>query len=98
MTIRERIGAFVEAPRIQRFITALIVLNAISLGLETSPEVRAGMGDILAVIDQNSAGKDAGELVDGKAVEIPVHASIKDFLNSQSSKIKYLLIFSIEIA
>ena len=51
MTMRERIGAFVEAPRIQRFITALIVLNAISLGLETSPEVRARMGDILAVID-----------------------------------------------
>ena len=49
--MRERIGAFVEAPRIQRFITALIVLNAISLGLETSPEVRARMGDILAVID-----------------------------------------------
>ena len=51
MTMRERVGAFVEAPRIQRFITALIVLNAISLGLETSPEVRARMGDILAVID-----------------------------------------------
>lgn len=51
MTMRERIGAFVEAPRIQRFITALIVLNAISLGLETSPEVRARMGNILAVID-----------------------------------------------
>ena len=51
MTMRERIGAFVEAPRIQRFITALIILNAISLGLETSPEVRARMGDILAVID-----------------------------------------------
>ena len=51
MTMRERIGAFVEAPRIQRFITALIVLNAISLGLETSPEVRARIGDILAVID-----------------------------------------------
>ena len=51
MTMRERIGSFVEAPRIQRFITALIVLNAISLGLETSPEVRARMGDILAVID-----------------------------------------------
>ena len=49
--MRERIGAFVEAPRIQRFITALIVLNAISLGLETSPEVRARIGDILVVID-----------------------------------------------
>ena len=52
MTMRERIGAFVEAPRIQRFIMAMIVLNAISLGLETSPEVRARMGDILAVIDR----------------------------------------------
>ena len=51
MTMRERIGALVEAPRIQRFITALIILNAISLGLETSPEVRARIGDILAVID-----------------------------------------------
>ena len=51
MTMRERIGALVEAPRIQRFITALIILNAISLGLETSPEVRARMGNILAVID-----------------------------------------------
>ena len=44
--------------------------------------------DILAVIDQNTAGKDAGELVDGKAVDIPVHASIKDFLRSQSTKNK----------
>ena len=52
MTMRERIGAFVEAPRFQRFITVLIVLNAISLGLETSPEVRARMGDTLAVIDR----------------------------------------------
>ena len=52
MTMRERVGAFVEAPRIQRFIMAMIVLNAISLGLETSPEVRARMGDILAVIDR----------------------------------------------
>ena len=42
--------------------------------------------DILAVIDQNTAGKDAGELVEGKAVDIPVHASIKDFLHTQSIK------------
>ena len=42
--------------------------------------------DILAVIDQNTAGKDAGELVDGKSVFIPVHASIKDFLREKSTK------------
>jgi voltage-gated sodium channel len=50
--MREQVGAFVEAPRIQSFITVLIVFNAISLGFETSPEVRARMGDILAAIDR----------------------------------------------
>jgi voltage-gated sodium channel len=49
--MREQVGAFVEAPRIQNFVTVLIVLNAISLGFETSPEVRERMGGILAVID-----------------------------------------------
>ena len=29
MTMREQVGAFVEAPRIQSFITVLIVFNAI---------------------------------------------------------------------
>ena len=52
MTLRERAGAFVGAPRIQNFITALIVFNAITLGLETSPEVRARMGEILMIIDR----------------------------------------------
>ena len=47
--------------------------------------------DILAVIDQNTAGKDAGELVDGKAVGIPIYPSIKDFVNSQSEKYKTAL-------
>ena len=51
MSMRDRVGAFIEAPRIQIFITVLIVLNAISLGLETSPEVRMRMGNILAAID-----------------------------------------------
>ena len=44
--------------------------------------------NILAVIDQNTAGQDAGEIVDGKAVDIPIHASIKDFINAHSSKLK----------
>ena len=42
--------------------------------------------DILAFIDQNTAEKEAGELDDGKAVDIPVDASIKDFLHTQSIK------------
>ncbi|MBB54633.1 MAG: hypothetical protein CMF67_09695 [Magnetovibrio sp.] len=51
MSMRDRVGAFIEAPRVQIFIMVLIVLNAISLGLETSPDVRMRMGNILATID-----------------------------------------------
>ncbi|MBC8259239.1 MAG: DUF1611 domain-containing protein [SAR324 cluster bacterium] len=43
--------------------------------------------DILAVIDQNSAGEDAGKLVDGKVLEIPIHSTLKDFLRSCSSRL-----------
>ena len=51
MSARVRIGAFIEAPRVQKFITVLIVLNAITLGMETSAEIRLRMGNILEVID-----------------------------------------------
>ena len=43
--------------------------------------------EILAVIDQNFAGQDGGEIVTGKNLNIPIHASIKDFLRLQSSKL-----------
>ena len=39
---------------------------------------------ILAVIDQNFAGQDAGEIVTGNNLNIPIHASIKIFLREQS--------------
>ena len=52
MDLRQRIGTFVEQPRIQNFITALIVFNAITLGMETSAEIRARMGEILVIIDR----------------------------------------------
>ncbi len=38
--------------------------------------------NIVAFIDQNSAGKDAGEVLDGKNRNIPVYATIQDFLQS----------------
>ena len=44
--------------------------------------------EILAVIDQNTAGQDAGDIVDGKPVDIPIHASIGDFIRFHSSKLK----------
>lgn len=41
----------VEAPRFQSFITAVILVNAFTLGLETSPTVMAAVGPVLLVID-----------------------------------------------
>ncbi len=52
MSMRERIGAFVMAPKIQNLITGLIVLNAVTLGLETSDVVRANYGAGLHVLDK----------------------------------------------
>lgn len=41
---------------------------------------------ILAIIDQNNAGQDAGQIVNGKDNGIPVLASINDFLLHQSKQ------------
>ncbi len=48
---RRRIAAWVEAPRVQYSIIALIVLNAVTLGLETSPTVMAYIGSWLLALD-----------------------------------------------
>ena len=42
----------IEDPRTERFIMALILLNAVTLGLETSDTVMARYGTVLAVIDR----------------------------------------------
>ena len=47
--------------------------------------------DILAVIDQNFSGQDAGEFVEGKFLDIPIHATINDFLRAQSTKLQLAL-------
>ena len=51
MTARTRIASLVEGRRAQALITALIVLNAVTLGLETSPLIRAAYGPALASFD-----------------------------------------------
>ncbi len=48
---RLRIAAWVEAPRVQRSIVALIVINAFTLGLETSPAVMERIGAWLLALD-----------------------------------------------
>ena len=49
--LRARLGAFIESPRVQTAIIALILFNAITLGLETSDVVMARFGAVLVAID-----------------------------------------------
>lgn len=49
---RERVSVLLESARFERSITALILLNALTLGIETSPQVAAGFGDLLHGFDQ----------------------------------------------
>ena len=51
MTTRLRVAEFIEGQRAQTVITALIVLNAITLGLETSPAIMSEAGVFLGVFD-----------------------------------------------
>ena len=44
--------ALVESRRTERFITALILLNAVTLGLETSPAVMDRIGSLLLAFDR----------------------------------------------
>jgi len=40
--------------------------------------------DILAIIDHVHAGKDAGEVLDGKPRQIPIYASVADYLAAEN--------------
>ncbi|MEQ8736140.1 MAG: ion transporter [Rhodospirillaceae bacterium] len=51
MTLRQRVGHWVEDTPFQRFVTVLIVLNGITLGLETSDTIMAFAGDALLTFD-----------------------------------------------
>jgi voltage-gated sodium channel len=50
--LRARLAQWVEAPRIQRIIVGLIVLNAIVLGLETFPALMHEFGTVLSGLDR----------------------------------------------
>jgi voltage-gated sodium channel len=49
---RGRFGAWVESSRIQRFLIALIIVNAVILGMETSPSLMARWGELLVALDR----------------------------------------------
>ena len=50
--LRQRLGVWVESRRIQYIIIALIMLNAITLGLETSPRAMEAAGPMLMLLDK----------------------------------------------
>ena len=51
MVLREKVGAFVDAPKTQNLITLLIVINAVILGLETWDEAEQRFGTIFHLVD-----------------------------------------------
>ena len=52
MSSRERVGAWIESDRMQRFIVTLILVNAVTLGLETSESLMARHGELLHALDR----------------------------------------------
>jgi voltage-gated sodium channel len=51
LSLRARLGDWIESPPVQRAIVGLIVFNAITLGLETSAALMARWGGLLHAID-----------------------------------------------
>ena len=52
MNWRHSIKNWVENPVTDRFIITLILINAVTLGLETSPAIMANYGEIITILDQ----------------------------------------------
>ncbi|WP_255616945.1 MULTISPECIES: ion transporter [unclassified Saccharopolyspora] len=50
----ERVRVVVDAPAFQKAITAVILINAITLGCETFPGLSAQYGDALRAVDQTA--------------------------------------------
>lgn len=51
-----RIRTLIESNRFQRFIIAVIIINAVTLGLETSPGAVAAAGGLLSMLDRIALG------------------------------------------
>lgn len=47
---------------------------------------------ILGILDSTMAGKDAGEILDGKKAGIPIFSSVKDALSKMPKKPEYLIV------
>lgn len=53
---RDRVRGFIESRRFEKAMITLIVVNAVTLGLETSPQVVARFGDALYAFDRAILG------------------------------------------
>lgn len=51
-TMRQRLAVWVESRRVQTFVILIILLNAIILGMETSPSIMASYSGVLIAIDK----------------------------------------------
>ena len=51
-SLSDRLGAWIESDRVQHAIVALIVINAVTLGLETSSRAMETAGGLLKLIDR----------------------------------------------
>jgi len=51
-SVRQRVTAFVENGLVQRILLALILLNAVTLGLETVPSVMGTVGGAIKLLDK----------------------------------------------
>ncbi len=60
---RRALGAWIESPRVQRIIVALIIINAVTLGLETSEPVMAVAAGLLKLIDHTLLGVFVAEIL-----------------------------------
>ena len=61
-TLRARIARLVTSTRFQQAVTGLILLNAVTLGLETSATVMAAYGPTLEFVDRALLGLFSAEL------------------------------------
>lgn len=50
--IRERVCVWVERPRFRHTVLAIIALNSVTIGLETSPSIMTAIGDELKLLDR----------------------------------------------
>ena len=48
---RQRLGSWVESTSVERFVLVVILLNAVVLGMETSPALMGAFGGLLIAID-----------------------------------------------